>query len=694
MAEKDAKLQEIEDAENVDLPTEEEEFVSSVYLLEGKVFSISKESQETIKMLSDQLREALPDTGQRLTDMGRVVDRVQTLMSTNFRDIKSSKKLKEKVKSLRVNLRRRITELSKKILPRLEEVDPPKAELSSKITALNEATVELQRLLTDEAALTLILRRDMSEEETEVDVIRRKDRIEVANSLIQQSRVWVKQYGPGEGSPGGKLLVLGSEGVAEVDVDYDTSVAQLKEVDEQQGQLPKLVRRDSSPRSVSPEPSKRPAFTSTPYQPDFQPMSPQTAPRAARKVSFGEDAASGEPLVTEGGARRYPDTPGRKPTLRGHEEEYYRYQNQSQTELPLFPEDLSGSGSGSSEYFTANDQSFKSSVHAEDDSAFTQTLKNLSNNIIVQYNQPSANEKVPRFDGDYTKLNAFWQAFTVLVDKNPKVPVISKLNKLNQAVEGEAAAVISMFEFNEESYELAKMALINEYGDLALCANKMLRDLQNLERVKANDVEGLRNLHIRSKQLVLRVQCLYPTIMAQPILITSTIENKMSPECLYKWDTRKQHTRRKRDLSLPPPDKQLQWILNWLGDYIQTCKRSTIKMNMGDDKSKKGSNGGKTGGNGGAAPKTLNNFFTLAEQKVQQEQSDKCIFCGGNHFAGKCCKNITVNAAVEKAKKAKACLNCLKPGHFARDCQQSGCKEAGCNGKHHVKLHGGDFRLK
>ena len=113
----------------MDLPTEEEEFVYSAYLLEGKVFSISKESQETIKILSDQLREALPDTGQRLTDMGRVVDRVQTLMSTNFRDIKSSKKLKEKVKSLRANLRRRTTELSKKILPRLEEVDPPKAEL-------------------------------------------------------------------------------------------------------------------------------------------------------------------------------------------------------------------------------------------------------------------------------------------------------------------------------------------------------------------------------------------------------------------------------------------------------------------------------------------------------------------------------------------------------------------------------------
>ena len=65
----------------------------------------------------------------------------------------------------------------------------------------------------------------------------------MANSLIQQARVWVNEYGPGEGNPGGKLLVLGSEDVAEVDEDYDTSVAKLKEVDEQQGQLPKLIKK-------------------------------------------------------------------------------------------------------------------------------------------------------------------------------------------------------------------------------------------------------------------------------------------------------------------------------------------------------------------------------------------------------------------------------------------------------------------
>ena len=271
---------------------------------------------------------------------------------------------------------------------------------------------------------------------------------------------------------------------------------------------------------------------------------------------------------------RVRDPAGLKPTLRAHEEQYFRLQNQSQTDLPLVPEDLTASGTA--EFHTANDQTLRSTIHGEGDTAFTQAIKNLSNNLVIQYNQPSANEKVPKFDGDYTRWNAFWQMFTVLVDKNPKIPVISKLNKLNQAVEGEAAAVTSMFEFDEESYELAKMALINEYGDPALCANKMLRDIQNLNRVKANDIESLRNLHIRSKQLVLRLQRLYPTILDQPILISSTIENNLSPECLYKWE--EENTKRKRESLLPPPNKHIQWILNWMGDYIQASKRSTIKM--------------------------------------------------------------------------------------------------------------------
>ena len=128
MAEKEPRLQ-----------GEEDEFVSSVYLLGGKMFLISKEGQEAIDAPTGQLKEALPDTGQRATNMERIVDRVQTLMATNFRDIKSTKKLRDKVKGLRTNPRPRIMELSSKILPMLEERSPAREDVADMINTLNDS---------------------------------------------------------------------------------------------------------------------------------------------------------------------------------------------------------------------------------------------------------------------------------------------------------------------------------------------------------------------------------------------------------------------------------------------------------------------------------------------------------------------------------------------------------------------------
>ena len=226
--------------------------------------------------------------------------------------------------------------------------------------------------------------------------------------------------------------------------------------------------------------------------------------------------------------------------MKQYEEAFFQLQNYYQTEVPLFPGSLGTDGARS---FGFIEDAIKQSAHKDSDTDFTRAIKNLSNNLAVQYAQPGVNEKVPKFDGDYTKWNTFWQAFTVLVDINPKLLVVTKLNRLNAAVEGEAHKIITMFEFDEESYELAKMALITEYRDPVLGANKMLKDLQNIDRVKTENIDSLRNLRVRSKQLVLRLQRLYPSILEQPILISSIIENKMSPQCLQKWEEENTHRR-------------------------------------------------------------------------------------------------------------------------------------------------------
>ena len=95
--------------------------------------------------------------------------------------------------------------------------------------------------------------------------------------------------------------------------------------------------------------------------------------------------------------------------------------------------------------------------------------------------------------------------------------------------------VISMFEFDEESYELAKMAHYQRVrGSGTLCQQDVERPSKTSIESKPTTLRVFVTYNVWSKQLVLRLQRLYPTILDQPILVSSTIENKMSPECFVR----------------------------------------------------------------------------------------------------------------------------------------------------------------
>nr|CAI5834261.1 unnamed protein product [Callosobruchus analis] len=46
---------------------------------------------------------------------------------------------------------------------------------------------------------------------------------------------------------------------------------------------------------------------------------------------------------------------------------------------------------------------------------------------------------------------------------------------------------------------------------------------------------------------------------------------------------------------------------------------------------------------------------------------------------------LNVSQRYEKLKEKKACMNCLRLGHFSRQCRASGCKR--CSAKHNTLLH-------
>ena len=686
-----------------------EEPEDDFYVMEGKRYIISEAEvayEAMLKALDEVKMEGTDDT----TLMKRIIERVQVIMATHYGTITKDEKLRDRAVQLRTTLRKRITESMKKILETIE-MDPTSKDAGNYAIRLNGETVELQRLNLDETALTLIIRKDMTDSEFKKDRELWRDRQERVNTALRKAAQWIEQIPPMEDGRALELSLLTSKEVPEIDEDYDMTIVQATIEQEEADTIARIQEEEVRIREVSPEPEKSPERqTSTPRQSAYVPPDKRrvTFDQTERLNTIGgrPDERPSSTIRQEVGNGVYTH-PGynprlgelegarKMPHLKQHEDTYFRLQNFYQTEVPLFPGSLGGEQERT---YRMIQDAIKQSVHRDSDTDFTRAIKNLSNNLAVQYSQPGVNEKVPKFDGDYTKWNAFWQAFTVLVDQNPKLPVVTKLNRLNAAVEGEAHKIISMFEFDEESYELAKMALIMEYGDPVLGANKMLKDLQNMDRVKPDNIDGLRNLHVRSKQLVLRLQRLYPSILEQPILISSIIENKMSPECLKKWE--EENTHRRREKTLPAPNMYVAWTLNWLNDYIQTNKRSTIKMEIGNssgdpDKSVKSENK-KTNGNpkngkfNGGNRRTLNNFYTMADQKKQQtkEKGDICFLCEGKHHVFKCkMEGVSPKVARDRAMKVGACLNCLSTDHYMSKCKAGGCKVKGCGRRHNTRLH-------
>ena len=97
---------------------------------------------------------------------------------------------------------------------------------------------------------------------------------------------------------------------------------------------------------------------------------------------------------------------------------------------------------------------------------------------------------------------SYWQSFVAFVDQNPKLNTVVKLNRLNQSLVGETREVAKLFQFEEDSYGQMKETLLTRYGDEKLCINKMSKDLVVLDKVKPNDVKGLRTHHNKTKQVI------------------------------------------------------------------------------------------------------------------------------------------------------------------------------------------------
>ena len=110
---------------------------------------------------------------------------------------------------------------------------------------------------------------------------------------------------------------------------------------------------------------------------------------------------------------------------------------------------------------------------------------------------------LPRFHGDITKFQHFWQSFCCAVDESEDLSNVLKLNYLVNSLEGQAYKALEGLEICEENYEKAKTLLQERFGkkqSIISAQMHALLKLQSSENERTADLRAIYDtimVHIR-----------------------------------------------------------------------------------------------------------------------------------------------------------------------------------------------------
>ncbi len=269
---------------------------------------------------------------------------------------------------------------------------------------------------------------------------------------------------------------------------------------------------------------------------------------------------------------------------------------------------------------------------------------------------------LPRFNGDVTRFQAFWQSFSCIIDENEELPKIQKLNYLITSLEGQAFKAIEGLDICEENYEAAKDILKSRFGKTQQIISTHMQALLNLGN-KSSGVSSLReiydtlNVHIRGlKSLGVTSKeygsLLIPVIMARmPSEISIQVARKTTEDV---WDI---------DGTLEIIRKEIE------------AREMSSKIRINEKKPEKEV----------SAPTGTTRAFVAA----QNTRKIECFFCKKEHYASDCTELKDIEKRKEILKNAKRCFICLKIGHIAKECRSNlRCKK--CGKRHNTAICGVD----
>ena len=273
---------------------------------------------------------------------------------------------------------------------------------------------------------------------------------------------------------------------------------------------------------------------------------------------------------------------------------------------------------------------------------------------------------VPTFDGSILNWTTFWEQFCISVHERLNLSDAEKLVYLRHSLkDGAAKRTIEGLSRSKDCYAEAIKCLRDRYDRPRFIHQAHVRVILEAPNLKTGSGKEIRRLHdtVQQHLRALKAMDLEPS---SPF-ITSIIELKLDADTMFEWQKHSQHA-----TGVPP----YQELLEFLDLRAQASESSMPERKMkGDISSLKGNH---------ITTKSVTSFATNTSN-----QDFNCTLCKTEKHPLHSClkfKSMSHEKKLSYLKVNEHCLNCLKIGHFVKQCKSlNRCRK--CQRAHHTLLH-------
>ena len=263
---------------------------------------------------------------------------------------------------------------------------------------------------------------------------------------------------------------------------------------------------------------------------------------------------------------------------------------------------------------------------------------------------------VPTFSGNILNWTSFWEQFRISVHDRTSLSDSEKLVYLQQSLKGGTAkTTIEGLSRSGENYSEAIKCLQSRYDRPRLIHKAHVRMILEAPSLKEGSGRELQRLHDTVQQHLRALK----TMDCEPPgpFVTSILELKLDSNTMFEWQ---KHT---QESATVPHYNELLGFINLHAQASESLP-SSKKQNT--------------------TTKPVASFTAGAS-----DAAPNCVLCKTDRHPLYACprfKSLSHDEKISTVKLNGVCINCLKPGHFLKQCKSlHRCRT--CQKPHHSLLH-------